>query len=74
MLVLGVAISSLGCRASADDCREVAQHIVELGQAEGKLNASSADELEQTCAEQRPTRALVQCMLAAQSLAELEGC
>lgn len=74
MLLFGVVLFSLGCRANAEDCRDVASHVIELAQAQGKLGDASADELERTCNEERPTRALIECMLGAQTLAELEGC
>ena len=74
MLALGVVLFGVGCRASADDCREVAAHVMALAQAEAKTGAATVEQLEATCNEQQPTRALLKCMLGAQSLAELEGC
>jgi hypothetical protein len=74
LLLLGVVAFSLGCRASADDCRDVAAHVMALAQAEGKSAALSVEELEGTCNEQRPTRGLMKCMLGAQRLGDLEGC
>ncbi|KIG15893.1 hypothetical protein DB30_05200 [Enhygromyxa salina] len=74
LLLLSAVLFNAGCRASADDCREIAQHIVALAKAEAKLVPTSEAQFETTCNEQRPTRGLVQCMLGAQSLAELEAC
>jgi hypothetical protein len=71
-LLFVVVLFGLGCRASEDDCREVAQHVMEL--AQGTTGATSPDGIERTCNEQRPTRALLECMLTAQSLPELESC
>ena len=76
MLLVSVVLFGLGCRASAEDCRDVAVHVIDLAEAEvtGKSSATSVEELEFECNEQRPTRGLVKCMLGAQSLAELDGC
>lgn len=65
---------SLGCRADQEDCRELALHIAELAQAEGSAGTGIAVALEGDCNEQRPTRALLECMLASESLAQLDEC
>lgn len=65
---------SLGCRANAEDCRELAVHIAELAQAEGRGGTELAVPLEGDCNEQRPTRALLECMMASESLAQLDEC
>jgi hypothetical protein len=65
---------SLGCRANAEDCRELAVHIAELAQAEGSDGTAIAAALEGECAEQRPTRELLECMMASETLAQLDAC
>jgi hypothetical protein len=65
---------SIGCRANQDDCRELAVHIAELAQAEGSGGTGIAAALEGDCNEQRPTRALLECMMASESLAQLDEC
>ncbi|PRQ05739.1 hypothetical protein ENSA5_00590 [Enhygromyxa salina] len=75
LVVLSVpALALVGCRADAEDCQALAEHIVELAQAEGKGGGATSLALERDCAAQRPTRALVECMMAAETLAELDGC
>jgi hypothetical protein len=71
-----LALCSLvvGCRADEADCRELARHISELAEAEGKGGAGTTVALEQTCKEQRPSRALVECMMAAEDLAAVNDC
>jgi hypothetical protein len=65
---------SLGCRANSEDCRELAVHIADLAQAEGRGGTGIAVALEGDCNEQRPTRALLECMMASESLAQLDAC
>lgn len=76
MLLASVVLFGLGCRASAEDCREVALHVIALAEAEatGTSSATSAEALELECNAQRPSRGLVECMLGAQTLTELDGC
>jgi hypothetical protein len=77
MLLLLLALSaglSLGCRANSEDCRELADHIADLAQAEGRGGMGTAVALEGDCNEQRPTRALLECMMASESLAQLDEC
>jgi hypothetical protein len=64
----------LGCRADQEDCRELAGHIAELAQAEGSGGSGIAVALERDCNEQRPTRALLECMMASETLAQLDEC
>jgi hypothetical protein len=75
LLLLALPTSlSLGCRANADDCRELAVHIAELAQAEGSGGTGIEAALEGECNEQRPTRALLECMMASETLAQLDAC
>ena len=73
-LVLGLALACVACRASEDDCAELARHVAELAEAEAKTGAGTVVALETSCKTQRPTKALVQCMMAAESLAEVDAC
>lgn len=68
LLVLGA------CRADDERCRDLARHVVDIGDAEGKGNTKTAVALEQRCKEVRPTRRLVDCMMRARTQAELEAC
>jgi hypothetical protein len=64
-----------GCRADAEQCRDLARHIVELADAEGQgATAGTAVALENDCKQLRPTKRLVRCMAKAQSLAEVDAC
>jgi hypothetical protein len=65
---------ALGCRANAEDCRELSVHIGELAQAEGRGGTATALALEGDCNEHRPTRALLECMMASETLAQLDEC
>lgn len=65
---------SLGCRAKPEDCRELAVHIAELAEAEGLAGTGIAVALEGDCNDQRPTRALLECMMASETLAQLDAC
>ncbi len=71
-----VGLLALGaCRAEDEQCRDLARHIVELADAEGKgSTAGTAVALEGDCKAVRPTKRLVDCMMKAQTLAELDGC
>jgi len=73
-LALGLALSSLGCRAKPEACQALAQHIVEVAKAEGQAGAGTVLALQQACAEHPPTKKLVACMMEAQTMAEIEGC
>ena len=70
LLLLGAT----GCRADEEGCRDLARHVAELAAAEDKAGAGTAVALEADCNRLRPTRGLVECMVAAQSLAEVDGC
>jgi hypothetical protein len=74
LLVALPAGLSLGCRANQEDCRELAVHVAGLAQAEGRGGTGTAVALERDCNEQRPTRALLECMLASETLAQLDEC
>ena len=74
VLVLGLALHGLACRASEDDCAELARHVAGLAQAEAKAGVGTAVALEASCMTQRPSRKLVTCVMAAQSIAEVEAC
>lgn len=63
-----------GCRADDAECVALAGHIASLATAEGKPTSGTAAALEMDCERLRPTRTLVQCMMDAQSLAELDAC
>jgi hypothetical protein len=65
---------SLGCRANQDDCRQLAAHVASLAQAEGSGGPGTEVALERDCNEQRPTRALLECMMASETLAQLGEC
>ncbi|NVB42439.1 hypothetical protein G6O69_31740 [Pseudenhygromyxa sp. WMMC2535] len=71
---LGVGLSLAACRAEEADCEALATHIAKLAEAEGKGGPGSALAIEGDCKQLRPTRKLVECMQAAQSLAEVEAC
>ncbi len=74
VLSLGLAAGLLGCRASDDQCSELARHVIDLAVAEGEAANSTALVLEQECQRMRPSDGLVQCMLDAQSLSALSEC
>jgi hypothetical protein len=74
LLVALPAGLSLACRADTEDCRELAAHVAELAQAEGTGGSGTAVALERDCNEQRPTRALLECMMASETLAQLDEC
>lgn len=75
LLKLGLLCGlTLGCRADQEDCRELAAHVAELAQAEGRRGTGTPEALERDCNEQRPTRALLECMLASDTLAQLDEC
>lgn len=73
LLASALLLTALGCRADDEDCRAVAVHIVELAEAEGRGRGGPAA-LEDECKAQRPTSAMVQCLLAAETLADLDAC
>lgn len=64
----------LGCRADQEACKELAVHVAELAQAEGRAGSGTAVALERDCNEQRPTRKLLECMMASETLAQLDEC
>jgi len=68
VLVLGA------CRANDQQCRELAEHVVVLADGEGKAGAATAAKLESDCVALRPSTRLVACILAAESLAEIDDC
>ncbi len=75
LLPLGLLLTLGGCRADDEECRDLARHIVEVAEAEGKAGtAGTAVALENDCKAVRPTQRLVDCMMQAQTLAELDGC
>jgi hypothetical protein len=69
-----VLLGASGCRADDAECVALAGHIASLATAEGKSTSGTAAALEQECERLRPTRSLVQCMMDAQSLDELDAC
>jgi hypothetical protein len=73
-LVLGLGLGLAACRADDQQCRDVARHIVEVAEAEGKGSAGTALALESDCKLVRPSTRLVDCMLKATTLAELDAC
>jgi hypothetical protein len=64
----------LGCRADQEACKELAAHVAELAQAEGRAGSGTAVALERDCNEQRPTQKLLECMMASETLAQLDEC
>lgn len=73
MCALGFGLA-LGCRADQEACRELAVHIAELAEAEDRGGTGTEAALERDCNEQRPTRALLECMMASETLAQLDEC
>jgi hypothetical protein len=65
---------ALGCRADQEACRELAEHVGALAQAENQGAAGMAVALERDCNEERPSRALLECMMASETLAQLDEC
>jgi hypothetical protein len=74
LVVVGLSLALGACRADAEQCRDLARHIVEIADAEGQGSARTAAALEADCKAVRPTRRLVDCMMKAQTLAELDAC
>ena len=75
MLLVGLMLALGACRAKDEQCRDLARHIVEVAEAEGKSSsAGTAVALENDCKSVRPTKRLVDCMMAAQSLADIDAC
>lgn len=73
MLTLA-ALSSTACRANPDACEELAAQVAKLAEAEAKGGAGTQVTVESTCRQDPPTRAYVECVMAATDLATLEGC
>lgn len=73
MLTLA-ALPSTACRAKADACEELAAQVARLAEAEGKGGAGTRVTIESSCRQDPPTRAYLECVLAATELAALEGC
>lgn len=74
-VLVGLCLVLGACRADEEQCRELALHIVEVAEAEGKgRSAGTAVALEGDCKTLRPTKRLVDCMMTAQTLAEINGC
>ena len=71
---LGLALSSLGCQAKPEACEPLAQHIVEVAKAEGQAGSGTAFALQQACEEHPPSRKLVKCMMAAETMADINAC
>lgn len=63
-----------GCRTDDADCVALADHVVSLASAEGRPIVGTAGAIEEDCKRLRPTSKLAQCMMDAQSLAELDAC
>lgn len=75
MASLGLGLASPGCQAQTKRCDAVAAHIAELAQAEGVAAPGLSLAIEADCdAEPRPSEALVECMLAAESLEAVRAC
>ena len=74
LILLVLLMSTLACRADESSCKQVAEHLAKLAEAEGKQTAGLAIAIERDCLEHRPTRKLVQCMLDAGSLADVDDC
>lgn len=73
MLTLA-ALSSTGCRANPDACADLAAQVAKLAEAEDKGGPGTQLTVESSCREDPPTRAYVECVMAATDLATLEGC
>jgi hypothetical protein len=73
-LACTVLLGASGCRADDAECVALAGHVASLATAAGKPTSGTAAALEQDCKRLRPTRKLVQCMMDAKSLAELDAC
>jgi hypothetical protein len=73
-LSCALLLGASGCRADDAECVALSGHVTSLASAEGKPTSGTAAALEQDCKRLRPTRTLVQCMMDAQSLAELDAC
>ena len=69
-----LSLALLGCRANQEACSELAAHVAELAEAEGRAGSGTAVALERACNEQRPTRALLECMMASETLAQVDEC
>lgn len=75
LVSIGLLLGLGACRADEAQCRDLAQHIVEIAEAEGKgSSAGTVDALEGDCKTVRPTERLVDCMMKAQTLADLDAC
>jgi hypothetical protein len=75
LLLVVLALALGACRADDEQCRDLARHIVEVAEAEGKSStAGTAVALEGDCKSVRPTKRLVECMMSAQSLAAIDEC
>jgi hypothetical protein len=74
LVLVGFALVLGACRADEDQCRDLAQHIVEVAEAEGRGTAGAALALAGDCKAVRPTKQLVDCMMAAQTMAEINAC
>ncbi|HVI00286.1 MAG TPA: hypothetical protein VM869_16330 [Enhygromyxa sp.] len=75
LVLVGLSLTLGACRANEEQCRDLARHIVEIADAEGKgRTAGTAVALEGDCKAVRPTKRLVDCMMAAQSLAAIDEC
>jgi hypothetical protein len=66
--------TTAACRADGEDCEAVATHVTELAAAEDKAGAGMKLAIAEDCKQMEPTKQLVECMLAAESLAEVEAC
>jgi hypothetical protein len=74
VLASAALLAASGCRADDAECRALADHVASLASAEGKSTSGTAAALELDCKRLRPTGRLLECMMDAQSLAELDAC
>jgi hypothetical protein len=74
LVLVGFALALGACRADEEQCRALALHIVEVAEAEGSGSAGTALALEKDCETLRPTKQLVDCMMSAQTMAEINAC
>lgn len=75
LVLVALALALGACRADDEQCRDLARHIVEVAEAEGKSSsAGTAVALEGDCKTVRPTKRLVECMMAAESLSAIDDC
>lgn len=74
LALVGLLLALGACRADDEQCRDLARHLVEVAEAERMGGGGTALALEQDCKAVRPTKRLVDCMMKAATLAEIDAC